>query len=285
MATAVVDLPDPLESSPGAPASAPGGTDDILSEMVGDEIDRLLAESDAKPNKPLKLDETIDVAAAPGEPEKAFDLASINDKTLPKESALDGTSSTSLAQELDDILSSVDSLIEETHAATDDEPAETHADTPDDHAAEASAAVATVAATPPPTVAKSAAAEPAAPMASDAAPAEPSFEIDERAVAGAEALEPADPAAQESPDSCELPPLELPHAAESPEAAQADPAVAESTHSHWLGDMLVGLLEFINRPFAFCPSTLRDSLGKIGVATLINAAAILLYVRWIHLKH
>ncbi len=43
MGQAVVDLPDPLDSPGGAdPVSA----DDLLSKLAGDEIDRLLAESD-----------------------------------------------------------------------------------------------------------------------------------------------------------------------------------------------------------------------------------------------
>ena len=43
MGQAAVDLPDPLEQ-PAQPAS--GNADDLLSQLVGDEIDRLLADAD-----------------------------------------------------------------------------------------------------------------------------------------------------------------------------------------------------------------------------------------------
>lgn len=39
-----IDLPEPLEASP----AAAGGTDDLLSQLAGDEIDRLLAASDVE---------------------------------------------------------------------------------------------------------------------------------------------------------------------------------------------------------------------------------------------
>jgi hypothetical protein len=54
MGQATVDLPDPLEAlaSPGhGPAAVPAGAsaDDLLSQMAGEEIDRLLSEADVKP--------------------------------------------------------------------------------------------------------------------------------------------------------------------------------------------------------------------------------------------
>ena len=49
MGQSVVDLPDPLEHAVPQPltSSAPAGVDDLLAQMAGDEIDRLLAEADA----------------------------------------------------------------------------------------------------------------------------------------------------------------------------------------------------------------------------------------------
>jgi hypothetical protein len=46
MGQATVDLPDPLDQQP-PPADA-GGVDDLLAQLAGDEIDRLLAEADAE---------------------------------------------------------------------------------------------------------------------------------------------------------------------------------------------------------------------------------------------
>ena len=37
-------------------------------------------------------------------------------------------------------------------------------------------------------------------------------------------------------------------------------------------------LEWINAPLEACPSALRDFIGKAAIITLVNAAAILLYV-------
>lgn len=45
---AVVDLPDPLNPPPAAPADAVATTDDLLARMAGEEIDRLLAEHDGE---------------------------------------------------------------------------------------------------------------------------------------------------------------------------------------------------------------------------------------------
>src|SRR5690348_14324779 len=43
MGQATVDLPDPLDAPPPSSLS---GTDDLLAQLAGDEIDRLLAEAD-----------------------------------------------------------------------------------------------------------------------------------------------------------------------------------------------------------------------------------------------
>ena len=45
MGQAIADLPDPLEMTPPPPSTA-AATDDLLSQIAGDEIDRLMAESE-----------------------------------------------------------------------------------------------------------------------------------------------------------------------------------------------------------------------------------------------
>src|SRR5215213_6870575 len=45
MGQAAVDLPDPLDAPPPSSLS---GTDDLLAQLAGDEIDRLLAEADVE---------------------------------------------------------------------------------------------------------------------------------------------------------------------------------------------------------------------------------------------
>lgn len=46
MGRAAIDLPNPKDKSAGA---APGSADDLLSQLAGEEIDRLLAEADTRP--------------------------------------------------------------------------------------------------------------------------------------------------------------------------------------------------------------------------------------------
>src|SRR3954471_17777410 len=47
MGQAAVDLPDPLETPPHPDASdGAAGTDELLSQLAGEEIDRLLADAD-----------------------------------------------------------------------------------------------------------------------------------------------------------------------------------------------------------------------------------------------
>ena len=86
MGQATVDLPDPLETPP--PATA-GGTDDLLAQLAGDEIDRLLADADAAPAPPprrftpaapsnlVSQDRTVQAAPAPlaASPDSDVELA------------------------------------------------------------------------------------------------------------------------------------------------------------------------------------------------------------------
>jgi hypothetical protein len=61
MSQSVVDLPDPLEQTAPEPAA---GVDDLLARMAGDEIDRLLAESDASREAPaISLDNNAEKPA------------------------------------------------------------------------------------------------------------------------------------------------------------------------------------------------------------------------------
>lgn len=74
MGKSVVDLPDPLEQSAPEPltSAAPAGVDDLLAQMAGDEIDRLLAEADAPretpAEKPAPAPTRTEAVAAPAPP-------------------------------------------------------------------------------------------------------------------------------------------------------------------------------------------------------------------------
>ena len=47
MGQSVLELPDPLQETESSSIEAPGAVDDLLAQMAGAEIDRLLAESDS----------------------------------------------------------------------------------------------------------------------------------------------------------------------------------------------------------------------------------------------
>jgi len=66
MGQAAVDLPDPLESPPPA---AKTSTDDLLSQLAGDEIDRLLAEAELSAGGRSSTASPVHISP-PTEPEK-----------------------------------------------------------------------------------------------------------------------------------------------------------------------------------------------------------------------
>ena len=201
MGKAALDLPDPLQAPPeGAKTS----TDELLAQLAGDEIDRLLAEVDSGqppvsrapfhvgppvgPEKELKAD-----AAAPAPPAAA---------ELPKP----GPVEMDVAAEMDALFSA---------ATAKDEAA----------AAEAKAAVAAA-----------------------AAEAEAETTAAER-------------------DGLKAPVTLAP--AQQPAAAADDDAPLP---------IYLRPLEWLNAPLALLPESVRDIVGKFAIVTLLNAAAILVYV-------
>ena len=79
MGQAVADLPDPIESASPAEAQS---ADDLLSQLAGDEIDRLLAESDGEAAPPVKPAAPVAPAAsaaatAPPAPAASVDLDAV----------------------------------------------------------------------------------------------------------------------------------------------------------------------------------------------------------------
>jgi hypothetical protein len=96
MGKSVVDLPDPLEQSAPEPltSAAPAGVDDLLAQMAGDEIDRLLAEADtpreAPVDKPVPIPARTDaVIAAPPPPETKTETDEEGATTAAERSALE----------------------------------------------------------------------------------------------------------------------------------------------------------------------------------------------------
>jgi ribonuclease E len=95
-----VDLPDPAQ----APASAAAtSADDLLSQLAGDEIDRLLAESDAESAVQAEAQSAAPTAAEPAAPSAATPPAAVAESPAAATSSSPATEG--LVNELDSLLS------------------------------------------------------------------------------------------------------------------------------------------------------------------------------------
>ena len=241
-----VDLPDPLQtpSDVGKPLTS---TDDLLAQLAGEEIDRLLAE--------------VDDQAGAAAPMPALAPRSNAGPSSPID--LDGTP---------------DPVVEAPAAIpTDDEIAGRLAAAPDqpDVTAELDAFFRVAARAAPdakePAGAKEPALLPAAPVVTREDAASNDFletSADERAGLRAPAADvfPARPPESTAAAAVAAPAATTRHAAARSESASDDlPAYLKP-------------LEWINAPLEKCPSALRDFIGKAAIITLVNAAAVLAYV-------
>lgn len=254
MGQVAIDLPDPLNNSgPAGP-----GVDDLLAQLAGEEIDRLLAEAEIeRPAKAVEVmvppgavnvaaDEPVVVEMKPqktaaqapgaGDPEK---LSSENEALSPpagiSEAGVEELDAR-VAQELNNLFSELNSDNAGTGSAAES-PAEVEA-------AEMEAAVAVEAMGP-------------------SIPAAPS-----------------DPMAQAQALEQQLLSKTLMDALGGPEVIESAPSRMKT-----LGfSLLLKPLEWANAPLAACSDTVRGALGKVAILTLINALAILLYVVFLR-KH
>lgn len=253
------DLPDPIRQ-PGLD-DAPSA-DDLLAQMAGEEIDRLLAD----------------------------------------ESALEEISSASASRPMDVPPASVPSAPAAAPAASIEEPDSETARQLDALFAELVSSEPPVPANPPPRLAPAPAPAPV-PVAHAEADAAISQQLDDlfaqlqagEPVAGAAETPPAPaPAPAEPPVPISLDPADQTSALErqvlaaevlDPEPAEPEPAPVE-------GDLPIEpptprvplylrLLELINAPVANISDTFREALGKVAIATLVNALLILMYVLFV----
>src|SRR4051794_23608585 len=83
MARADVDLDDPVKSGDGA---ASNSADDLLAQLAGDEVERMLSEAEAAAPEALNVDRAV--------PESAMGSSSaINSKSKTADAAVDGAGS------------------------------------------------------------------------------------------------------------------------------------------------------------------------------------------------
>ncbi len=255
MAKAAVDLPDPLDQ----PTSA-AGADDLLAQLAGDEIDRLLTEAHVE-REPAAKPELA--AAAPSTPREAPVAA-------PAE--LNKAETSQITAELDEQFEQMAGPVsdEETAAtASEIQPASSAADAPADTAAPAQPAsdsVGDLLSKISETDTRKQAQTPAA------APSEPQPAL---SVAGAASTTDLETTAAERDGLGVAGPLEI--AEPSPEnSAHDEPAEATAPPAPlWLR-----ILQVLNAPLSGS-DVLRDACGKIAVLTLLNAIGILIYVLFV----
>jgi hypothetical protein len=234
MGQAAIDLPDSPDQAPAPLNSA----DDLLSQLAGAEIDRLLAE--AGPETASGGDPALDAA---------FDLA---------------------------LAPTTEAEVDELIKAANDEAAALEIEAAAARAAimaDPPLAPAAVPATPPAPLPAPAAAA-ATPATTEAFNAEVDNLFKElNAVPPPPAPEP--PAAEIETSAAELAALAAPVVEPEPEVHEEP---AEPIRRYEKPSLLVRLLELVNWPFAACPDWLRETLGKIAILTLMNALAVMLYL-------
>jgi len=236
MGQAVVDLPDPLEQQPGSASSA----DDLLSQLAGDEIDRLLTEANVDETAATAADESVDAAPsvarshdAGAESTKHDDGSPVSHVTEPSQVAAthpreEGATPATEPAPID--AAALDQVL--TNSAIAAPPAEPlpKIDIDQTLAAEADAKL--------------------APHTAD-------LDVD----AAARHAEPADHAAEERDGLL------------STMAAESTDEDLDAPLPLWLRP-----LEWLNAPMEMLSDEIRVILGKIAILTLVNSAAVIAYV-------
>jgi hypothetical protein len=268
MGQATVDLPDPLQSSsadladagalsPEALASA----DDLLSQLAGDDIDRLLAEAETEP-KPLPV-RTPPPAAQPAVPAEAFSEPPPAEPpvTAQEEAALDAVFAevqpTDVAAAAE--LAPATAPPGQTSAPvnSDVQMASELAELDRMLSSDASAMM-------PPAEAELPSAQTPAIDQAEQLVADSTLAAAERQALTAPTtledgavLDTVDPAATAADSSVDL---------QLPDTVQDRPSLP------------VRVLEWINYPLLMCSDGVRETLGKVALLTLFNSVAVLIYV-------
>ena len=324
MGKAAVDLPDSLDTNladdPTPPRSraggngsrAPGaGADDILAQLAGDEIDRLLAEADVEKSASLPavapgrltdddLADLIPVDAGGDLPPAAAGAAPIAPAAPAMPPPISVSAVTPTAAKTTAAAASAPAVQNELDALFDQLSSQQIPGTP---ASSAPAAEATPADEPAamgvaPTAAPQEAVAPAAtPFATEpVAPATSSLDEelvrtakqllgDDLAGAGATAGPSAPTVAPAHDDDLEAAAAKALGAAVNADLDEATPvAPAELPDASDLDadppplPIYLRPLAWMNAPFEALPDRVRETLGKVALVTLFNAIAVLVYV-------
>jgi hypothetical protein len=262
MGQAAVDLPDPSEV-PNAPAN--GSADDLLSQLAGDEIDRLLSEAEVEKGPPPSTPPVPPIEQSPlsenatadeidrlfaAEAEKALAPASPA-AAAPAPAAPPPALAASTANAVDDAAAAaqIDALFKEV--VGDKKPAEAPAPA---HSA-----------TMPGAVIQPQPAEPEAPapVAKDEA-----SELDDALAKAIPQIKPAD-----SETSAE----EKNALADALKSLNSESESSDAAETQTVPFYLKPLI-WLNMPMELLPEVIREAVGKIALMTLANSLAILIYV-------
>ena len=263
MGQATLDLPDPTQLSGNAGPLSPqalASADDLLSQLAGDDIDRLLAEAEserqqASPPTPSEPWAPVEAPAPPA-------LAAPADIAASTEAAIDAI----LGPAIESTLKAVDDEIAAAAPAIETLPLPVEAPTPIETPlaveAPASAQSALEVAPADPTVLQLDAPAPAVSTATD------QKLLDEAAAHVSAIMDPApEPIPATVADAAERQALSDPLIV--PQTAKA-PSIPVRC--------LVKILEWINAPMRFISDDLRQAMGKVAIMTTCNAAAVIVYV-------
>jgi hypothetical protein len=228
------------------------GTDDLLAQLAGDEIDRLLAEADVERPAPASAASSASAAPAPAEPSPAV---SPPVATNPP------------GDELDNLLSELNK--EPAPASTGEGKEKTLTEQVPD-------VLAQLAVKAPVTLAEGAAASPA-PEAATAESLENVMSAEEREALSLSNLQAATAAAEQEDASAAAAAAKAAEAAAAP-AVTAPPEIAVPSGPV---NPVVRVLQWINKPLSFIPDAARDPIGKAAIVTIVNSIAVLIYVVFI----
>jgi hypothetical protein len=263
-------LPDPLRHPAPATRGA-GGTDDLLSQLAGDEIDRLLADAEIETPpaaSPAPATRPGDVAGAPAS-DPITDAAALDDAiasaavTDDVDAEREAPVEPSNASAMEPIDSELDDLFKQLTAADGDTAS---------HRAEATPQATTAA----PVTETETVMAPA--DRTDAPVTETDDEADatraERAGLGFDPLstdsKAAASAAATPPEPSLATTTDFPHV---DARADFDDLHAAAPLPIWLRP-----LEWLSAPLDDAPEAFRDVVGKAAIVTLVNAAAVIVYV-------
>jgi hypothetical protein len=242
MGRASIDLPDPLDQATRSPAALTKNADDLLSQLAGDEIERMLAEAGVERLGGADDARVSDLTSMARDAERAGgDVHQIN---AVGDEALQATAEVS--RQLSELFAQLNRPVEMLEEDPEPQPAPAE----EDHWAGEELVVSgeelekVLAAAPEPGVVDAAAGRHWAERDGG--------ELQDHPVAG------------------------------EPEAADLlDVEALDEPQAGWLAslaELCLRPLVWLNAPVASSPPVLRDALGKVAIITLVNAAAVLVYV-------